>query len=238
MRGRLRAGSLAITALVLAGSIPVAMAGDDPDPIAPVARPINHERMFGVMPDYQTVRDPKAVYVPLTARQKWHLVGLSTLDPFNLCNAFIGAGLSQIDNDTPRYGWGGKAYGYRAAAAFADLTTQGVISGGLAVLFHQDPRYFRKGPEANIPRRAAYAISRIFIARHDSGRSELNTANLLGLGLGIGASNAYYPSASRTGTVMFGRLQTSLTGDVIGNLMSEFWPDIHERLFHRRHKTP
>jgi hypothetical protein len=35
---------------------------------------------------------------------------------------------------------------------------------------------------------------------------------------------------------MLGRIQTSLTGDIIGNLMSEFWPDIQRKFFHRRHR--
>jgi hypothetical protein len=53
--------------------------------------------------------------------------------------------------------------------------------------------------------------------------------------LGIAASNAYYPAASRTGTVMVGRLGTSLMGGAIGNLMSEFWPDV-QRMLHRKKK--
>jgi hypothetical protein len=36
---------------------------------------------------------------------------------------------------------------------------------------------------------------------------------------------------------MAGRLESSLMGGVIGNLMSEFWPDIQQRFFHRRHKS-
>jgi len=29
------------------------------------------------------------------------------------------------------------------------------------------------------------------------------------------------------------RLSTSLTGGVVGNLMSEFWPDIQKKFFHK-----
>ena len=36
--------------------------------------------------------------------------------------------------------------------------------------------------------------------------------------LGIGASNLYYPSASRTGTVMATRVGTSVGGWAIGNV--------------------
>jgi hypothetical protein len=201
-----------------------------------VAPAINRERMFGVMPDYQTVRNPKSQFVPLTNAEKWKMVALSTVDPFNLASAVLGASLSQIGNETPRYGWGGEAYGLRVGAALADFATQNAFSGALGVLLHQDPRYFRKGPEYNIPHRVAYSLSRLVVARADSGAWTFNSSGIFGMALGIAASNAYYPSASRTGTVMCGRIQTSLTGDVIGNLMSEFWPDIQQKFFHRRHR--
>ena len=54
--------------------------------------------------------------------------------------------------------------------------------------------------------------------------------------MGIAASNIYYPSASRRGDIMADRLTTSLTGGVIGNLMSEFWPDIQKKFFSGKHR--
>jgi len=56
-----------------------------------------------------------------------------------------------------------------------------------------------------------------------------------GMMMGIAASNLYYPSASVRGTVMAGRLYTSLLGSVIGNVTSEFWPDLQKRFFQRKH---
>jgi hypothetical protein len=53
--------------------------------------------------------------------------------------------------------------------------------------------------------------------------------------MGIAASNLYYPSASVGSSVMASRLYTSLLGGVIGNLTSEFWPDLQKRFFQRKH---
>jgi hypothetical protein len=33
---------------------------------------------------------------------------------------------------------------------------------------------------------------------------------------------------------MLGRLRSSFTGGVMGNLMSEFWPDLQKKFFHRK----
>jgi hypothetical protein len=76
----------------------------------------------------------------------------------------------------------------------------------------------------------------LFVCRNDAGRPTFNSSNLLGMGMGIAASNLYYPSASRTGTVMMGRVETSLFGGLTGNLLSEFWPDLQRKLFRKKSK--
>jgi hypothetical protein len=141
------------------------------------------------------------------------------------------AAFSQAGNQTPKYGEGGVAYAQRFAAAVADGATQDVFSAGvLANLLHQDPRYYRMGPQAGILKRAVYSVSRLAIARQDSGKAAFNASGLGGMALGIAASNLYYPSASVHGYVMAERLTTSLTGGVVGNLMSEFVPDLQQRV--------
>ena len=109
------------------------------------------------------------------------------------------------------------------------------LAFGLDSTLHQDPRYYRKGPSTTIARRVVYSVSRLVIARQDSGASAFNAAGIGGMMMGIAASNLYYPSASRHGSVMTGRISTSLTGGIMGNLMSEFWPDLQRKFFHKKH---
>lgn len=208
-----------------------ALASIDP----PAAPALSDQRILGVIPNYQTVFDPSGTAPPLTAAQKWDLFAKETLDPFNIASAALGSGFSQIGDQTPKYGHGGAAFSKRIGAAWGDLGVQNLFSAGvLACLLHQDPRYFRKGPGASFPARIAYSVSRIAITRQDSGAPAFNASGVFGMTLGIAASNLYYPSASIRGSVMVGRLSTSLTGAVIGNLTSEFWPDIQRKFFHKR----
>ena len=201
----------------------------------PAADPFNEQRIFWVMPDFQTVPDPSSQFVPLTPRQKWDLALKETLDPFNIASAAMAAGFSHMGNQTPKYGEGWPAYAERFGAAQADFATQNFFSAGLlACLLHQDPRYYRRGPESPILKRVVYSVSRLVIARTDSGKSAFNSSGIFGMALGIAASNLYYPAASVRGEVMAGRVMTSLDGGVIGNLMSEFWPDIQAKFFHKR----
>jgi hypothetical protein len=205
------------------------------EPATPAGPALNEERLFGVMPNYQTVLDPSARSTSLTAKQKWNLALRETADPFNVASAAMASGFSQAGNQTPKYGWGGAAYGKRFGAALADFGTQNVFSAGiLATALHQDPRYFRKGPGSSYKSRIAYSLTRLVVTRTDSGAPTFNSSGIFGMALGIAASNAYYPHESVRGDVMLGRLYTSLIGGVIGNLLSEFGPDVQHRFL--RHK--
>jgi hypothetical protein len=202
---------------------------------ATLAAPMHSERIMGVIPDFQTVRDPNAAFVPLTPKQKWSLAFRENVDPFNVASAAMAAAFSQMGNQTPKYGEGSPAYAKRFGAALADFGTQNIFSAGLlANLLHQDPRYYRKGPGTGVLKRALYSASRIVIARQDSGAAAFNASGVFGTAMGIAASNLYYPAGSRCGTVMVGRLRSSFTGGVMGNLMSEFWPDLQKKFFHRK----
>jgi hypothetical protein len=210
-----------------------------PLPALPAPGPFNQQRILGVMPDYQTITDPLGTAPALTHGQKWTLALKETVDPFNLVNAAMGAAFSQEGDQTPKYGEGGAAYARRVGAAWADLATQNFFSAGVfANLFHEDPRYFRKGPSASLRSRIYYSVSRVVIVRKDDGRSTFNFAGILGMMTGIAASNLYYPSASVRAEVMACRLDTSLLGSVTGNLTSEFWPDLQKKFLHRHRKPP
>lgn len=205
------------------------------EPVKPASTVFNEDRILGVMPDYQTVRDTTRRVTPLTAKQKWILAGKETLDPFNIATAFLTAAESQAGNETPKYGEGWKNYGRRVYAAQLDFTTQNFFSAGvMATILHQDPRYYRRGTQSKFVNRIFYSVSQLFVAHQDSGKLAFNASNLGGMTLGIAASNLYYPSASRTGTVMAGRVLTCLMGGAVGNLMSEFWPDVQAKVFKRK----
>jgi hypothetical protein len=208
-----------------------------PGLVAPVkpAPVFNEDRIVGVLPDYQTVRDTTHWVAPLSVKEKWILGVKETFDPVNIGTAFFTAAESQAGNQTPKYGEGWANYGRRAGAAQLDFASQNFFSAGLlATLLHQDPRYFRRGPQSKLVRRFFYSISQLVIARQDSGRQAFNASGIGGMAMGIAASNLYYPAASRNGTVMFGRVWTSMMGGAVGNLMSEFWPDVQKLKFFRR----
>ena len=221
---------LPVTAL-LAQSAPAL----DPAPLTPAL--LNNDRILGVIPNFQTVSDPHPRMRPLTVKQKFELFAKETIDPFTAGAAMAGAALSQADNDDPKYGQGSGPYAQRFGAAVADITTQNFFQDAvLASLLHEDPRYFRKGPEFGFWHRLGYSLSRVTITRTDAGGTRFNYSGMLGMGMGIALSNAYYPDRSVNGAEVATRFGTSVVASALSNILPEFWPDIHRKFFTRTPK--
>jgi len=196
-------------------------------------------RIFGVLPNFLTVTDPDRKTQPLTTKQKFALVARQTYDPVTILTAAAGAGLSQAEDGDPKYGPGGVGYAKRFGAAMADLSSQSFFSGAvLASVLHEDPRYFREGAQYGFWNRLGYAVSRVVITRTDAGGDRFNYSGIFGMAMGIALSNAYYPDPSVNGRETAQRFGTSLLSNAISNLLPEFWPDIHAKLFHRKASGP
>ena len=152
------------------------------------------------------------------------------------------AAFSQMTNSDPHYGGGVGALADRFGASTADIVTQNFFGDFvMASVFHENVVYERRGPlYGGIFKRAAYAVSRAFITRADSGGHTFNWSNLTGTAMSAGFSNLYYPAPSRTGSATAIHFGTSVVGGGFANLFPEFWPDFRgvlqrHHLFPRRH---
>jgi hypothetical protein len=247
-RSRLASRSLFVFALVVvvqfASGLAVA-ADSDPVPAAvgpgqsaaatPAAEApvVEDKRVFGVLPNYRTAEET-AIYTPITSKQKLVIATKDTIDYplFLLGGAF--AGLAQVTDQHPLFGQGVKGFAHRYATAYADQAIGNYMTEGfLPVLFHEDPRYFRRG-HGPIMKRATYAATRIFVTKTDSGRPMFNFAEVVGNGISAAVGNAYYPGETHL-TDNVSRLAEYLATDAISQVLKEFWPDIKKKYL-TRHK--
>lgn len=195
----------------------------------------NQDRIFGIVPAY-TITDARSAS-PLKSSDKFKLFYRTTLDPFPPAAYAVQAGISQARNTHGGYGQGAAGYGKRFGAALADGTSARFFSTYLfPSLFHQDPRYFRKG-EGRGRSRFDYALSRGFVTRADSGGAQPNWSNLLGKLAGGALSNVYYPMEDRGAELTFTRVGISLGYQTLGNLAIEFWPEIRRKIFRSGHNN-
>jgi hypothetical protein len=195
------------------------------------------DRMFYVMPNYLTV-DGQSQVKPVSWKEKFAMAAKGSFDPYEFTIVGIVAGIRQADNSSPGFGQGAEGYAKRYGAAFADQVDGNIMVGGVyPTILRIDPRYFRLG-SGSFTRRFGYAISRIFVARRDSGSSMFNVPEFAGNATAIAISNVYYPAADRSFSSSFSDWGTQMGLDAFGNELKEFWPDVHTYLQkrHARHE--
>jgi hypothetical protein len=126
-------------------------------------------------------------------------------------------------------------YSKRFATAYGDqmignMFTEGIIPAP----FHQDPRYFRLG-EGTGKHRAWYALTRVMVARMDSGHNSFNFSEWGGNATAVAVSQAYYPD-TRNWNDALQKLLIQCATDAFSNVLKEFWPDVKRHL--KKQHTP
>ena len=192
------------------------------------------KRVFGVLPNYRTALDSPD-YAPITSKQKLTIATKDTIDyPLFLLGGGL-AGIAQLTNEHPLFGQGVKGYSHRYATSYADEAIGNYMTEGMMpILFHEDPRYFMKGPgHGSFGYRTWYAATRIFVTKTDSGKTTFNFAEVVGNSIAAAAGNAYYPGET-TLLDNLSRLGQELATDSISQILKEFWPDVKRKLIHRK----
>jgi hypothetical protein len=191
--------------------------------------------MLGVLPNFGTTSRHDAP--PLSTGAKFHLFAKSAFDPVELSVVGLQAGVSQAEDEFPEYGQGAAGFGKRYGATLADEVSSGFFANFFyPVLLKEDPRYFRLGA-GSIEHRIGYSLLQEVSARRDNGGRGIAWENILGAFTSGALSNAYYPAPDRGFGLTMSRSAISIGYGSLGGLVAEFYPDIHQWLFHRHDKT-
>jgi hypothetical protein len=187
-------------------------------------------RVFGVLPNNRTT-EASIPFAPITAKRKLWIAYRDSVDYPVYPTAAIFAGIYQIENQNPSFGQGVKGYAKRFGCAYGDVVTGNMMTEGIVpILTHEDPRYFRLGSGGGSTKhRLAYALTRIFVTRMDSGRNSFNVAEFGGSAIAVATSNAWYPD-TRTVRDNAQKFCVQLGTDALSNVLKEFWPDIRRKL--------
>jgi hypothetical protein len=190
--------------------------------------------IFGIVPDYDTVRNSNGVIQPISAKTKFWLATEDVFDPFSFLITGIYAGISQATNQYPEFGQGAVGYAKRYGGAFADGAIGNYLTEGLfPVMLHQDPRLFRMGPTHGFWKRVGYSASRVLVTRADSGATQFNFSEIIGNGVAAGISTAYYPDSGRNVHAAVDKWVLDVGSDAGFNVLREFWPDMRQKLFEK-----
>jgi hypothetical protein len=202
-------------------------AQDNPQPAT------EDKRILWIFTNHRTTDDSEELSKSLTPGGKFAIAWADATDRAIFIQTAFLAGISQASNSNPSFGQGIEGYAKRFGTTYADFAVENIMTEGLfPALLHQDPRYFRRG-EGTKRSRVAYAMSRLFVTRGDSGSSQFNFSEVLGAAASVSISNIYYPDG-RTVSNNVGKYIEQLGFDAASNVLKEFWPDLKRKLV-RRH---
>ena len=183
-----------------------------------------HQRILGVLPSFNVSNASDAV--ALTRKQKFQLAFHTAVDPATFLIAALDGGYGQLTDGYHEYGQGVGGYFKYFGASYADSFDGTILGNALfPSLFHEDPRYFRKGT-GTFSSRLLYAMMSTVRCKTDGGRWAPNVGNLLGNIAAGGIANLYYPENDRGAGLTFERAFTVTAKGAFGSIFYEFWPDI------------
>ena len=201
--------------------IPYAFAQGTIDPSLPPA-PLTYTRTLELFPGIDTVKNPDAILPPLTARQKYQIFWRRTVDISLPVEALMFASASQAVHYSPHYGSGGVAFAERFGSYAGSIASSAFFGDAFfPVLFHQDPRYFRKAGGSTASR-IWHAFESDFVTHTDSGGLAFNASGVLGFGASTALTNAWYPRSSVTLGSTLQRFGIKLALSATLNLIREF----------------
>ena len=172
---------------------------------------------------------------PLTSKEKFELSFRSRFSYGAFGSALFGAGERHLFNSRPHYGTDSGGFGERLGAAELKQATESFFSYGLyASAFHEDPHYYRMGPQTSYVRRGLYSASRVVLTRTDSGRTSINWAKLAGMASATALTYTYYPDRDRSVGESFAAYGSSLASSALTLELHEFMPDVIALIRHRK----
>jgi hypothetical protein len=192
------------------------------------------KRMLWVIPNFGAVNADTQL-PPLSTREKFVLAAQdSVVDYSSYTWAGILAGQAMLLNSDPELGRGVKGYGRYYWRTFTDGVSGTFFTEAIVpAITHEDPRYYTMG-KGGFFRRTAYAISRAFVTKTDSGGTTFNWSEVAGNGLEAGLSNAYYPPQESGPSQTALNWGTQMESAVLNHIFQEFWPDIRKNVFRQK----
>lgn len=169
---------------------------------------------------------------PLSSREKFDFFERDLLHWETHASLLFGAGISAALADRSYLGVGAAGYFSRYGLNVADEANFVFFNAFLfPALFHEDPRYIPLD-RGSAGQRLKYALTRVLVARTDSGKRKFNESRLLGTLIATSISSTYYSSFGEDVSVKdnFANFGINIGSDAAFDLIKEFWPDAARKL--------
>jgi hypothetical protein len=167
---------------------------------------------------------------PLTPRQKAYLALRNTTDPYNFATIGFFSAIAVASDPDSAYGPGFPGFGRNFGVAYCETAVSEFFGTFLIPsITHQDPHYHRM-PNASYARRILHAVTAVGWAQSDYGVGMPNYSNLITTAVGDGLGNLYVPGRNKSWGSAAARYSTAIVTDPIDNFITEFLPDVAQRV--------
>jgi hypothetical protein len=156
-----------------------------------------------------------------------------TIGPEGLAGELLGAGWGTLFNSPKAYGTHWEGFGDRLGMSVAGNLTSNTMEAGLGAAWGEDPRYIRDGG-ASFGHRLGHAAKMTFMAQDRDGNSIPAYARFIAIPGSNFLSNAWRAPGDDTASRATIRTGLGFLGRFGDNTFDEFWPDVKQKLFHRR----
>ena len=173
-----------------------------------------------------------ANWQPLKTSEKFNLFAHDLIHWGNHASIAFDSGLSFATNDRPYLGNGARGYFTRYGLNVADEANFTFFTAFFfPTLFREDPRYIPRD-SSSTKRRLEYSVTRVVVARSDTGLPKFNFSKIFGTLFATSISSAMYSSYGadigvRGNFVAYGY---NMGTEAAFDILKEFWPDFARKM--------
>jgi hypothetical protein len=168
---------------------------------------------------------------PITAATRTEWVAKSVVGPQSLVAGVFVAGFGTAIDLPPEWRRSTDGFALRYASRDAAVLTSNGLEAALGSMWGEDPRYFKcqcNGLSHRIGNAAKLAV----FAQRSDGRIGPAWGRYAGTMTSSVVQNAWLPASASTWQQTLIREATAFSGRFVGNLWSEFWPDVERHIRH------
>ena len=170
-----------------------------------------------------------STYSPITESERVEWVVNGTVGPRSLGIGVLSSTWQTAWNTPEEWERSWKGFGKRYGSREANVAISNTIEAGLGALWGEDPRYTR-ATTGSIGGRVGHAARMTVLAPYRDGTVRPAWGRYAGNVFNNVIENAWLPPSVTSPGQTASRSATGFLGRFAGNLWSEFWPDIRERL--------
>jgi len=173
---------------------------------------------------------------PITGKERMQWVANSTVGPASLAGGVISAGWGTLFNTPREYGTHWEGFGDRYGMRLTGVATSNVMEAGLGAMWGEDPRYQRYA-EGPFGARLGHIVKMTFMAKNRNGDLMPAYGRMTAIAGSNFMSNTWRADSEATASRATMRIGLGFLGRMAGNAFEEFWPDVKQKMFHKKAAT-